>query len=116
MDNIQTLLIDKTYDLVDYLKYDVLKQTSPEIPKLPFPIKVVIHVRKNITWISSPEHPGLFASGKDQIELLKSLNDAVYSYFGVPRYAAKKLGNRIGLPLPDGSVFVEKPYYDLART
>ena len=108
MENIQNFFLDRTCDFVDYVKYDVLGVSSPDVPEIPLPIKVIIHVRKNITWISFPEYPGLFASGKNQIELLESVNDAVYSYFGIPRYVAKKLGNRLGLPLPDGTVLLDR--------
>lgn len=113
MQNLYDFLYDRTFDVVDFLKYEVVNQ-KPELPEVPNKISINIHSSPSILWIDSSEYPGLFASGSNPIELWKSLNDAIYSYFGVPRYFAKKLGHKFSLPLPDGRAITERPKEQLA--
>ena len=119
MKKVHNLIYDKAFDAFDFLKYDVVGAIVPikiDMPDVPNKINITIHPQPNIIWIESQEYPGLFASGSTNMELWESLNDAIYSYFGVPRYIANKLGNKFDLPLPDGSLIVERPNENLART
>lgn len=106
-------LYNSTFDVVDVIKHEFLG-VKVNVPKVPNKINIGVHSRPNISWIDSPDYPGLFASGKNPVELWECLNDAIYSYFGIPRYVAKRLGNKFYLPLPDGSAIVERPREQLA--
>jgi hypothetical protein len=114
MNNFYDSLHDKAFSAVDYFRYYILGQKI-EVPDVPKQIQIRIHREKEFTWIESPEYPGLFASGSDDLELWKCLNDSIPSYFGVPRYLAKKVGNIYYLPLPDGTVIIERPKEEYAR-
>ena len=94
-----SLLYDVSNDVADFVKYGVLGLPVKDFT-VPSKIDITVHSSPNSLWIESPEFPGLFASGSNAIELWESLNDAIYSYFEVPRYVAKKLGNTFYLPLP----------------
>jgi len=113
MDTIYNLLSDKVFDAVDTVKYELIG-LQQEVPQVPNKIEIRMHTKPGFAWIESPEYPGIFASGNDVFELLESLNDAIYSYFGVPRYTAKKSPNIFNLPLPDGRIVVEKSKHNFA--
>ena len=115
MDTIYRFLSDKVFDTVDYLKYDVLRLNQEE-SKLPREIPFQFHKSNDskLVWIDSAKYPGLFASGENSIELWHCLNDAVLSYFEVPRYEAKKRGYPYSLPLPNGEVIVQKDAQEYA--
>lgn len=114
MQNIYNLFYDKSNDVVDFFKYGVFGFPTKELD-VPNRIEITVHSSPDSLWLESPEYPGIFASGSNAIELWESLNDAIYSYFEVPRYVAKKLGNKFYLPLPDGSTIAERPSEELAR-
>lgn len=113
MNNLYDTAYNKTFDIIDFLKYDVLNENY-EAFEVPNKIAIRLHTKPNFAWLESPDYPGLFASGENPIELWECMNDAIYSYFGVPRHKAKKLGNVFYLPLPDGRAIVERPREQLA--
>ncbi|KKU46119.1 MAG: hypothetical protein UX64_C0012G0004 [Microgenomates group bacterium GW2011_GWC2_46_7] len=99
-------------DFSDYLKYDFLSLSDKPVTQTPTSISIQFHQKpeSNFVWIDSRDYPGLFASGysNDPTELWKCLNDAILSYFGVPRYEAKKRGLPYSLPLPNGQAIVQQ--------
>lgn len=115
MQSFYDLLHDKAFDVVDFFSHRVIGVQLNK-PLVPEQIQIQIHQSdpKSIIWVDSKDYPGLFASGSNPVELWESLNDAIYSYFGVPRYIAKKSGNIYSLPFPDGTAIVERPKENLA--
>ncbi|MBU1323499.1 hypothetical protein KKE48_02255 [Patescibacteria group bacterium] len=109
MINFPRTVYDGVLDLVDIVRFNLFE--TPKAPNLPpkIEIKVVNNKRYGYYWLTSSEYPGLYASGESFHELWENMNDAILTYFDVPRYIAKRRGNTYDLPLPDGRVIVESP-------
>jgi hypothetical protein len=82
-------------DIVQYFQYGVLKTDYN------FPIPKSIHFestpdKKNGTvLIASVDYPGLYTivSQNNDEETIDSVNDAIFTYFEVPRYIANRTEN-----------------------
>ncbi len=87
-------------DISGILKYEILKEKyNPDIPRTIF-IKLDEDKRYKTILAQAPEYPGLITVVKNKAELVDKVNDAIYTYFGVPRYIAKKWSNQF---FPEGS-------------
>lgn len=107
---------EKTLDIVDAIKYDVLAFPLPEV-SLPSTIRINIGVNKDEShyFITFPEYPGLLTEGNNTQELWENMNDAVLTYFDVPRAVATRMPNIYDLPLPNGEKIVQKRNKRLAH-
>lgn len=105
-------------DFIDYIKYDLIPVVEKTHTDTPRAISLKFHQKRgsNFVWIDSPDYPGLFASGdaRKPQELWECLNDAILSYFGVPRYEAKRRGLPYSLPLPNGEAIVQRDVHKYA--
>ncbi|OGJ22223.1 MAG: hypothetical protein A3J60_02230 [Candidatus Pacebacteria bacterium RIFCSPHIGHO2_02_FULL_46_9] len=82
-------------EFVQYVQYKVLraKYSFPLPHSIDFDTK--IDKRNKTLLISSPKHPGLYVIaplGDDQTTI-DLVNDAIFTYFDVPRYIARNTEN-----------------------
>ncbi len=76
--------------------------------KIPSELKLNIRLTKEGYFVlTSPELPGLVTQAHDTKELLDMFNDAVLTYFDVPKSEANKIFNSINIE-GHGSISYEK--------
>lgn len=100
MSVLKTSLLEIFAELSGILKYEILKEKY--YPNIPRTINIKLEEDKKYKTIlaQAPEYPGLVTLVKNKAELVDKVNDAIYTYFGVPRYIAKKWTNQF---FPEGS-------------
>lgn len=99
-------------DLVDTLRYDVLGQEPPALPKFDPNLSFEVHKERKGYWVTSKTHPGLIASGDTLEELRSAIFDTILTYYNVPRYHAKRFNDNLTLHLSDGtSVLPPEPVF-----
>jgi len=115
LEDIYLLLKSRFLDLEEFIKYKVLATPPPTVDYLPESINIRwTYDKKNKSFYAeSPSHPEIYTAGKSIEEVINSVNDAVYTYFDVPRYLAKKLGNRY---LPPQEAFDKLPKGVVVKT
>ena len=108
-------IIDFSLDLVDQVKYEILGFRLPDfnLPKQ-VSFKFMFDEKDGHYLATATDYPGLITYGRDTKELWENLNDAVMTYFNVPRATALRLGNPYDLPLPNGERIVQKKTIALA--
>ena len=95
---------DILLDLLDYIKFDVLGVAKPPLPPFDFSMQFDLHKSKDGVWVSSKEHPGFIASGKDINELRGAVFETLLVYYDVPRYHSKRIKDLVSLNFSDGTV------------
>jgi len=100
MKNMLTKLREHLIEMVQCVQYQVLneKYTFP----LPRTIKFDTEIDKEhqTLLINSTDYPGLYAIAPlgNQAEIINSVNDAIFTYFDVPRYIARRTENQFFPP------------------
>jgi predicted RNase H-like HicB family nuclease len=90
-------------DIIDFVRYEVLKQKAPIWPSMELDLTFDLHQEPSGGyWVSSKELPGLHASGDTLAELRTALFDTLLVYYDVPRYYAKKIRDTLTMQLSDG--------------
>lgn len=102
-------LLDKLEDLLDALKYDFLRLPLPEY-SLPrnIPMTFLFNEKEGHYVATSAKFPGLVTYGKDKTELWQNVNDAILTYFDIPRSVSQRIGYPYDLPLPNGQKIVQQ--------
>lgn len=95
-------MFDKLLDLYDVIRYDLLHQEAPVMPKFDPNIRFKLKKSKEGYWVQSDQLPGFIASGKTLEELREAMWDTMLTYYNVPRYKANRLEDRFELRLSDG--------------
>lgn len=108
LEDIYLLLKSKFLDLEEFVKYKILAVPPPTVDYLPesIDIKWTYDNKYKSFYAESNTHPEIYTTGETIEEIVNNINDAVYTYFDVPRYLAKKLGNRY---LPPQEAFDKLP-------
>lgn len=100
MSEVKVFLLEFLADLSGIVRYEILKEKYyPDIPRSIF-IKLEEDKKYKTLLAHAPEYPGLVTVVKNKADLVDKVNDAIYTYFGVPRYIAKKWANQF---FPEGS-------------
>lgn len=86
--------MDMLYDIIDTIKYGVLKAQPPQLA-IPSHLPLTLHKdRENdVIWCDSIDLPGFVATAKTEKELLKEVYETLLVYFDVPRYFARKMND-----------------------
>lgn len=86
-------LQEKWADFSGYVYYKLLNNKY----YLDLPRSININVefnKKSKTYLAfAPQYQGLCTVASNETELKDMVNDAIYTYFGVPRYIARQLPN-----------------------
>lgn len=93
MSQIKIKLLESFADVHGYVTYKLLHQRY--VWDLPRSIKIEVNYdKKTKTFLANaPDYNGLFTVTRSEDELEDSINDAIYTYFNVPRFVAKSLPN-----------------------
>ena len=80
--------------------FNFFKKEPPEVIRAKYHIPAKIKLSVDITsdgWfvVSSPELPGLLTQAQTAKELLEMVNDAILTYYDVPKREVKEIYNRI---------------------
>ena len=109
LEDIYLFFKSKFLNFEEFIRYKVLEAPPSTIDYLPQSIDIRwTYDKKNKSFYAeSPSHPEIYTAGNSIEEVVNSINDAVYTYFDVPRYLAKRLGNRYLPPLE----LIESQYF-----
>lgn len=82
-------------DLVQYIQYGVLKTDYTFSMPRAINFESTPDKKNGSILISSVDYPGLYTivSQNDEPETIDSVNDAIFTYFEVPRYIARRTEN-----------------------
>lgn len=91
---------EKMADLSGYCYYNLLN--NKYYSDMPRSVKISVEIDSKTKQLLafSPEYNGLYTVVSKHDELDDMVNDAIYTYFGVPRFIAKQLPN---LFFPEGT-------------
>lgn len=104
MDNIFTNLKDTYYDVIDYLKYDLLGQEFQAVDyKFP-PVRLRFFLEKDGIYAISTDLPGFLVTARTMEDIPEAVFDTLLVYYDIPRYQAKKLLPNISIELDSGQV------------
>ena len=90
-------------EVLQYIQYKVLRaRYSFPLPRV-IKFDTEIDNKSKTLLISSTDYPGLYAITPmdNEQEIVNLVNDAIFTYFDVPRYIAKRTENHFCLALPD---------------
>lgn len=81
---------------LDWLAYDKLNFPKPEYTVVPIDsINIVWGKEKGGDYFAyAPLYNAIYTATKDPNQLVFSINDAIYTYFNIPDYYARKMGNK----------------------
>ena len=90
------------YSKINRVFRAIYPQQNPAAIKSAYNIPDTIHLEVELTpdgWFiaESPDYPGLFTQARSQQELLDMVNDAVLTYFDVPKRKADYIYDQISL-------------------
>ena len=87
-------LKSKTDDFLEYIDYRLVGNRPPHLPQLPNEALISWdYDKKSKTFFAEyKDKPGVFTSSGSVNGIIKSINQAIYNYFEVPRYWKKRLG------------------------
>lgn len=117
-EDVYLLLKSKFLDLEEFINYEILRISPPSgdcldcLPKS-IDIRWTYDKKNKSFYAESSSHPEIYTAGNSVEEVINSVNDAVYTYYDIPRYLAKRLGNRY---LPPQEAFDKLPKGVVVKT
>lgn len=86
-------LKEKLTELLGWVKYDLLNESSHvELPRQ-FLFHHEVDPKTKTIMVTCDEYPGLYTIARNENELEDAINDAIFTYFGVPRLIARRSPN-----------------------
>lgn len=90
------VLQEKLVETLQYVKYGIMNtRYNLNLPNRIF-FENDVDKKNKTVFISSPDYPGLYtiAPLDNQEEIINLVNDAIFTYFDVPTYIAKRTPNK----------------------
>lgn len=93
MNDLNIFLLEVLADFSGYIKYKLLNtKYSWGIPRSIY-FETEFDKRTGTYLISARDYQGLYTIASNEEEIIALVNDAIFTYFGVPRFVAKRLPN-----------------------